>query len=96
MLLYVLRCLQCSVHITATHLDLVVDDCVDGDGDAVLGEDLLRRHVEGHGAQVDDGDGVDAGDDEEQAGADRALLAHAAQAEDHRALVFLKRYTVVD
>ena len=28
--------------------DVVVDDGVDGHGDAVLGEDLLRRHVKRH------------------------------------------------
>ena len=43
----------------------VVDDGVDGDGDGVLGEDLLRRHVERHGAQVDLRVRVRARDDEE-------------------------------
>ena len=37
-------------------LDLVVDDGVDGDSDAVLRQDFLRRDVERHGPQVADGD----------------------------------------
>ena len=32
--------------------DSVVDDCVHGDGDAVLGEELLGRDPERDGAQV--------------------------------------------
>ena len=74
--------------------DLVVDDGVDGDGDGVLGEDLLGRHVEGDGPQVDHGDRVDARDDEEQAGADGAAALHAPETEDHGALVLLQRTAI--
>ena len=33
-------------------INLVVDDGVHGNGDAVLGEHLLGRHIERHGPQV--------------------------------------------
>ena len=44
---------------------LVVHDGVDKDGDAVLGEDLLRRDLVGGRPHVDLLVDVDAGDDEE-------------------------------
>ena len=71
--------------------DLVVDDGVDGDGDGVLGENLLRGDVEGDGPEVGDGDLVHAGDDEEEAGADGAAATDAAEAEEDSALVLLMR-----
>ena len=71
-------------------VDLVVDDGVDGDGDGVLGEDLLGRHVEGDRPEVGDDDLVDAGDDEEEAGADGAALLDAPESEDDSALVLLR------
>ena len=46
--------------------DFVVDDGVDVDGDAVVGQDLLRRDVEELGPDVEDGDGVDARHQEDQ------------------------------
>ena len=70
--------------------DLVVDDGVDGDGDGVLGEDLLGRHVEGDRPEVGDDDLVDAGDDEEEAGAHGAALLDAPESEDDSALVLLR------
>ena len=45
--------------------DSVVDDCVHGDGDAVLGEELLGRHVEADGPEVQLLVGVDTRHDEE-------------------------------
>ncbi len=64
-----------------------VDHRVDLDGDVVAGDDLLRRHLMGDGAQVDARHAVDEGNDEEQA---RALgPLNAAQAEDDAALVLL-------
>ena len=46
--------------------DFVVDDGVDVDGDAVVGQDLLRRDVEELRPYVEDGDGVDARHQEDQ------------------------------
>ena len=45
--------------------DSVVDDGIDGDGDRVLGEDLLRRHVEWHRPQIDFDEVLDTRHDEE-------------------------------
>ena len=59
------------------------DDGVHGDSDAVLGEDLLGRHVEGDGSEVHCDDVVYAGEDGEQAGAHRAALLDPPQPEDH-------------
>ena len=47
---------------------LVVHDGVDKDGDAVLGENLLRGDLVGGGSHVDLLVDVDAGDDEEDTG----------------------------
>ena len=58
-------------------------DGVHCDGDAVLGQDLLGRHVEGDGPEVHGDDVVDAGEDGEQAGAHRAALLDPPQPEDH-------------
>ncbi len=70
--------------------DPVVDDRVHPDGDRVPGQDLLRGHVERDRAQVHHRDGVHAGEDEEEAGSDRAALAGAPEAENDGALVLLQ------
>ena len=61
--------------------DSVVDDSIDGDGDRVLGEDLLGRHVEGDGPEVGDDNVVHAGDDEEQTGSHGTSLLDSSQPE---------------
>ena len=58
-------------------LNVVVDDGVDADGDAVAGEDLLGGDVEGDGPEVDHRDGVDAGEDEEEAGTNHPASLHS-------------------
>lgn len=47
--------------------DAVVDDCIHGHGDGIFGQNLLRRHVEGQGPQVDLRVVLDAREDEEDA-----------------------------
>ena len=69
---------------------LVVDHSVHGDGDTVLGQDLLGRDIEGDSPQVHLDDGVYAGDDGEQAGTHRASLLNLAKPEDHSSLIFLE------
>ncbi len=49
--------------------------------------DLLRRHVEGDGPEVDASVGVDAGDDGEDAGPLGPALAESPEAEDDGTLV---------
>ncbi len=46
--------------------DAIVDDSVDSDRDRVLGQNLLRGHVERDRAQVNRGDVVDARQNEEE------------------------------
>src|SRR5688572_25739524 len=53
--------------------------------DVVARDDVLRRHVEYHRAQVDAHELLDAGNDEDQARTEHAL--EAAEEEHHRALV---------
>ena len=53
---------------------------------------LLRRHVEGLGPHVDLLEHVDAGEDEEDAGAARAAGQQQPQPEDDCSLVLLTRH----
>ena len=62
-----------------------VADGIDFDGHVVFGNGLLRRHVQGNDAQVDNAHLVDKRDQPEQAGPFGAC--HAAQAEDYAAVV---------
>ena len=57
--------------------------------DAVLGEDLLGWDVEGDGPEVDGLDGVQAGQDEEEAGTDSSALLDLPQPEYDGPLVLL-------
>jgi hypothetical protein len=49
----------------------------------------LRRDIEGHGPEVDLPVGVDAGDDEEDAGTLGSALAQSTQSKDDGTFVFL-------
>ena len=71
-------------------VDLVVDHSVHGDGDTVLGENLLGRDIKGDSSQVNLDDVVNTGDDGEQAGAHRTSLFNLAEPEDHSSLIFLE------
>src|SRR3989442_3056362 len=68
--------------------DQEIDDGVDLDRDVVVGDDLLRRHLEGDRAQIDLDQAVDAeGDDQAQP---RALQRQqAAQPEEDAAFVLV-------
>ena len=65
--------------------DAEVGDGVDAHGDVVLGDDLLRRHVQRDRSQVDADHLVDERDQQDQAGA--LLGDQAAEPEDDAALV---------
>ena len=68
---------------------LVVHDGIDKDGDAVLGENLLRGDLVGGGPHVDLLVHVEAGDDEEHARAPRPARHQPAQPKDDRSLILL-------
>ena len=68
---------------------LEVDHSVNGDSDAVLGQDLLGRDIEGDEPQVHGDDVIDAGEDGEQTRAHGAALLDPSEPEDHSSLVFL-------
>ena len=70
-------------------LHLVVDHGVHSDSDAILGQDLLGRDIECDSSQVHLNDGVNAGDDGEQARPHGAALLNLAEPEDHGSLIFL-------
>src|SRR5438128_4935764 len=65
-----------------------VDDRVDLDGDVVVGDDLLRRHLEGDGSQVNLDQAVDAeGNDDPKPW---ALQRHqAAKPKEHAPFVLI-------
>jgi len=63
----------------------IVDDGVDLDRDVVLGDHILRRHVEHAGAQVHAHHLLDEGYDDDEAGP--LHLPEPAQQEHHAALV---------
>lgn len=67
----------------------VVDNGVDGDGDAVFGQDLLGRDVIGSGTEIDSGVRVDAGQDEKYSWSPGAALHQSSQTKDDGPLVLL-------
>ena len=68
---------------------LEVDHSVHGDGDAVLGQDLLWRDIEGDEPEVHGDDVIDAGEDGEQPRAHGASLLDSSEPEDHSSLILL-------
>ena len=69
---------------------LEVDNSVHGDGDAVLGQNLLGRDIEGDEPEVHGDDIIDAGEDGEQPRAHSTALLDPSEPEDHSSLVLLK------
>ena len=68
---------------------LIHDHSVHGDSDTVLGQDLLGWNIECDSSQVHLDDGVNAGDDGEQARPHGAPLLNLAESEDDGSLIFL-------
>src|SRR5207244_2724361 len=66
-----------------------VNDRVHLDGDVVLGDDLLGRHVHGDGAKVDLVHLVDEGNEHAKAGALHVVGIDAAQTKDDASLVLV-------
>ncbi len=69
--------------------DAIVDDGVDSDGHRVLGQNLLRWHVERDRPQVNCGDVVHTRQNEEETGALGAAVQVPAQAKNNGSLVLL-------
>ena len=72
--------------------DLVVHDGIDEDGDAVLGENLLRRHIVGLCPHVYLYVDIHAGNDEEDTGTSRTAGEKTTKTEDYGALIFLHHF----
>ena len=68
---------------------LVVHDGVDKDGDAVLGENLLRGDLVGGGPHVDLLVDVDAGDDEEDTRTSSSSSKESSESKDYSTLILL-------
>ena len=68
---------------------LVVHDGVDKDGDAVLGENLLRGDLVGGGPHVDLLVDVDAGDDEEDTRTSSSSSKESPESKDYSTLILL-------
>ena len=66
--------------------DAEVDDGRDTYGDVVLGDDVLRGHLQRHDPQVDAHDPVDHGDQQEETRSGGAAL-EPSETEDHTSLV---------
>ena len=68
---------------------LVVHDGVDKDGDAVLGENLLRGDLVGGGPHVDLLVDVDAGNDEEDTRTSSSSSKESPESKDYSTLILL-------